>query len=81
MENLGDRAQALAEGRQALRHDHEFLKINWRIAVGTAVDDVGHGHGQYLGVWAADVFVEWLAECIGPSLGGGEGHGEHGIGT
>ena len=49
--------------------------------MGATVDDVGHGYGQYLGVWAADVFVEWLAECIGPSLGGGEGHGEHGIGT
>ena len=49
--------------------------------MGAAVHDVHHGHGEDLGVGAADVFVEGLAEGVGGGVGGGEGDAEDGVGA
>ena len=79
VKNLGDRAQALGECVEAPGHDHEFLKIDRRVAVGAAVDDVGHRHWQDVGVSAAEMAVERLAGRGRGRLRAGQRHGEDGI--
>ena len=81
VKNFGDCAESFAESRQAGGHHHKFLKINRRITVRAAVDDIGHRHWQHLGVRPAEVFIKRLAQRIGRGFGGGEGHGEHSIGA
>ena len=81
VKNLGDRAQAFAERVEALRHDHEFLKIDRGIRVGAAVDDVRHRHRQYVGLRAAEVAKERLAGRVCRRLGAGQRNGEDGIGA
>ena len=79
MEGLGDRAQALGEGVEALGHDHEFLKVNGRIRVRAAVDDVGHGDGQHFGVRPAEILEERHAQRVRRRLGVGERDREDGV--
>ena len=81
VEGFGDRAQALAEGVEALRHDHEFLEINRGIRVRAAVDDVGHRHRQHLGVRSAEVLEERQAQRVGGGLGVGQRDGQDGVGA
>ena len=81
VENLGDGLQAFAERGEAVRHDHELLEVNGRVRVRAAVDDVGHGDREHLGVGPAEVFEERLAERGGSGLGVGEGDGEDGVGA
>ena len=81
VEGFGDGAQALGEGIEAFRHDHELLEINGRVGVGAAVDDVGHGDGEDLGVRAAEIFKERKADRLGRRLGGGEGNGQDRVGA
>ena len=47
--------QAFRKTRRALGHDHEFLKIDWRIGMRATVQDVHHRHGQHFCVRAAEV--------------------------
>ena len=81
MEGFGDRAQAFAEAGRPLRHDHEFLEVNRRVGVRAAVEHVDHGHGQDLGIGAAEVFEERLAERRGGGLRVGERDAENGVGA
>jgi len=79
VENLGAGAEGLREAREVFRHDHELLEVDRRVAVGAAVEDVHHRHGEDLGIWPAEVFVEWLADLRCGCFRGGEGDGEDGI--
>ena len=65
MENLAARAQSFGEGRHAFGHDHELLKIDRRIRVRAAVDDVHHRYRQHLGIRSAEVFEKREAELVG----------------
>ena len=49
------------------RHHHEFLKVYIVVRMRPAVENIHHGHGQRLGVRAADVAVErhFLNTCRG----------------
>ena len=79
VKSFGDGAQAFAERRQTQRHDHEFLKINRRVGVRAAVDDVGHRHGQHFGVRPAEIFEQRLVQRGGGGFGVGERNGENGV--
>ena len=79
MEDFGDGSQTFTEGGEAVRLDHEFLEINGGVGVRAAVDDVGHGHGEHLGVGAAEILEERLAEGGGGGFGVCERNGQDGI--
>src|SRR5208283_2459156 len=51
-----------ASRKLAARHDHILLEVHRRVAVRAAVEDVHHGHWQYLRIHAAEVAVERQAE-------------------
>ena len=55
---LGSPAQGLREAGSADRHDHELLEVHVVVGVGTTVEHVHHGNGQYVGIGATDVAVE-----------------------
>ena len=68
MERLRARAERLGERRPSQRHDHEFLKVDVRVRVGAAVEDVHHRNGQErtggsrsLGDERREMFVERAA--------------------
>ena len=48
--------------------------------MGTAVEDVHHGYGQDLCIWAAHVFVEWKPAGCCSRMSGGQGCTEDGVG-
>ena len=62
-------------------HDHELLDLHVVGGVGAAVEDVHHGHGQHLGVGAADVVVQGGAQALGCGLGAGQGGAQDGVGA
>jgi len=80
VEGFRAHAKRLAEGGGPLGHDHELLDVDGGVGVGAAVEDVHHGHGQRLGVWASQVAVELEAAGLGGGLGVGEGDAEDGVG-
>ena len=49
--------------------------------MGTAVEDVHHGHGQGLAVHAAHVVVEGHTQALSGGLGHGQGAAQDGVGT
>ena len=81
MEHLGAAAQGLPEGGSGDGHDHELLDLHVVGGVGTAVEDVHHGHGQLLGVHAADVVIQAGAQALGSGLGAGQRGAQNGVGT
>ena len=46
-----------------------------------AVENVHHGHGQNLGVGAADIVVQGGAQGLGRCLGAGQGSAQDGVGA
>ena len=80
MEHLGAHAQAFREGVRADRHDHELLDVDGVVCVGTAIDDVHHGHRHQVGVHATDVTVQRLTEGARGGLGHGEADAKQGVG-
>ena len=74
-------AQGFPESRRAGRNDHEFLKVDGRVGVGTAVDDVHHGDGQNLGVRTAQVAVQGLLQLGRRRLGKRQGNAQNGVGS
>ncbi len=81
MEHFGAHADTFVERGCADGADHEFLEADGCIGVCAAVDDVHHGNGQYVGVAAADVFVEGQVEVVGGSFSYGQGYAEDGVGA
>ncbi len=79
VEYFGTHADAFVERSSADRTNHEFLEADGSVGVSATVDDVHHGHGQHVGVAAADVFVEGQAEVVGSGLGNGERYTEDGV--
>ena len=79
--DLGAHAQGLTEGGGADGGDHELLDVHVGVGVGAAVEDVHHGHGQDVGVGAADVLEQVQAGGLGGGLGGGQGDAEDGVGA
>ena len=69
-------AQCLRETRQAFRHDHELLKIDRRIRVRAAVDDVHHRHRQHARVGSPEIFEERQTELRGRGVGVCERNGK-----
>jgi hypothetical protein len=49
--------------------------------VSAAVENVHHGHGQGLGVDAADIVVQGGAQALGSGLGAGQGGAKNGVGA
>ena len=81
VEDFGAGADGFGHGRQTVRDDHEFLKVDGGVGVGSGVDDVHEGHGQHVGVDAAEVAVERQGAALGGGSGCGEGDGEDGVGA
>ena len=81
VEYLGAHADALAERSGADGTNHELLEADGSVGVGAAVDDVHHGHGQSVGVAAADVLVQGQVEVVGCGLCHGERYAEDGVGA
>ena len=63
------------------RLDHEFLEGDRRIGVRTAVDDVHHRNGQYLGVYIPYIAVQRQTEFVGSGFGYRQRYTEDGVGT
>ncbi len=72
VEDFTTHTEGFAEGLSALRHDHEFLDVNRCIGMRAAVHYIHHGHGQYLGIGAPDVFIEGEIEGGCGGLGCGQ---------
>ncbi|MNE33035.1 hypothetical protein D3C80_1266770 [compost metagenome] len=85
MEDLGAHAQGVGEVLGANRLHHELLDVDVVIGVLAAVDDVHHRHRHGVlarsAVQFGDVGVQRNALGLGSGLGGGQGHGEDGVGT
>src|SRR5580765_3736389 len=84
VKDFGAPAQRLGKRRRAERHDHELLKIDARIGVRAAVQDVHHRHGQRERVAAveiADVSIEWNLLRRGSRAKRRHRHAEQGIGA
>ena len=81
VENFGTVAQRLTQRRRTDRHDHEFLEVDRRVRVGTAIDDVHHRHRQHLRIGSTEVLVERHAELCGRGLGHCHRDTENCIGT
>ena len=78
---LGAHPQGLPEAAGAHRHDHELLDLHVVGGVSAAIEDVHHGHGQHLGVDAANVVVEGAAQALSSGLGAGQGGAQDGVGA
>ena len=81
VEDLGAHLEGLFEAAGAHRHNHELLDLNIVGGMGAAVENVHHGHGQSLGVDAADIVVEAGAQGLGGGLGAGQGRAQDGVGA
>lgn len=81
MESFGAHAQPLAQGGSSHRPYHELLKGDGGVGVRAAVDDVHHGHGQHITVYASYVGIERPSECCGCGPGRGQRDAQDGVGT
>ena len=81
MEDLGAHAQSLTEAGGAHRHDHELLDLHVVGGVSAAIKDVHHGHGQLLGVDAADIVVQRSTQALSSGLGAGQRGTQDGVGA
>ena len=81
VENLGAHLEGLLPAAGAHRHDHELLDVHVVGGVSAAVEDVHHGHGEGLGVDAADIVVEADAQALSGGLGAGQGGTQDGVGA
>ncbi len=85
MEDFGAHAQRIGKGLGADRLDHEFLDVDVVVGMLAAVDDVHHRHRHGVlarrAVEVGDVRVERQVLVLSSGLGGGEGHGEDGVGA
>ena len=81
MEDLSAHAQGLAPALGAHGHDHELLDVHVVGGVRTAIQNVHHGHGQGLGVHAAQIAVQGQAQALGGCLGAGQGSAQNGVGA
>ena len=79
MEHLCAPAQRLLEGRCAHRHDHELLRIHRVGGVCAAVQNVHHGHGQTVAVYAAQKAVQGHFQRSGCGAAGCNGNGQNGV--
>ncbi|MNF89651.1 hypothetical protein D3C84_721840 [compost metagenome] len=85
MENLGAHAQTFRESLGANWLHHEFLDVDVVIGVLATVDDVHHRNRHRVdtrgAVQVGDVSVQRQVLVVSGSLGGGQGHGEDGVGA
>ena len=81
MENLGSHSHGLLLTLGAYGTNHELLESDGRVGVGSAIDDVHHGHGHHVGVAAANVAIERQSQGLGGSVGGGQGDTQDGVGA
>ena len=79
MEHLGAPAQCFLKGGCAHRHDHEFLCVHGVGGVCAAVQDVHHGHGQAVAVYAAQKTVQRHFQRSGCCAAGCNGHRQNGV--
>ena len=77
MKDLRARAQRFAELIGADGNDHEFLKVYVVVGVGAAIDDVHHGDGQRLRVFAAKIAIKRKVLIVGRSSRRRERHGQN----
>lgn len=81
VEHFGTHTESFGEGGGTDGHNHEFLKVDAVVGMGTAVEDVHHGDGEHVAAATAKIAVKLLARLHGSGLGTGEGDTEDGIGT
>ena len=80
VEDLCAHTQCLLPALCADGHDHELLDIDVGAGrVCATVEDVHHGNGQGLGVYAADVVIKALAGSLCRCACAGEGYAENGV--
>ena len=79
MEHLSAPAQRLLEGGCTHRHDHELLRIHRVGGVCAAVQNVHHGHGQTVAVYAAQKAVQGHFQRSGCGAAGCNGNGQNGV--
>jgi len=80
MENFRPVAQGFPESGSPLGHDHEFLKVDGGVRMGSSIDDVHHGDGQNLGVRSTQVFEKGKVELNGGGFCHGQGDAQDGVG-
>ena len=81
MEHLGAPAQRFLKGGCAHRHDHKLLRVHGVGGVCAAVQDVHHGHGQAVAVYAAQKTVQRHFQRSGCCAAGCNGHRQNGVCT
>ena len=81
VEHLGAGAQGLAEALGPHRQDHELLDVERVVGMGAAIDDVHQRRRQHARVDAAQIAIERQAGADGGGPGGGEAHGQDGVGA
>ena len=81
VEAFGDGLQTLGKCIEPFGHNHEFLKINRGIRMSAAVNHIGHGHRQHLGVRPPKVFEKRQTKRLGGGFGVGKRDGQNGIGA
>ena len=60
MKNFGAVTQRFRKSRRTFRHDHEFLKIDRRIGMRAAIQNVHHRHRQNFRILASEITKERL---------------------
>ncbi len=81
VKNFRPVAQSFRKSRRPFRHDHEFLKIDGRVGMSAAIQDVHHRYGQYPGIGAAQITEEREAAGNGRSMSCCEGNPEQRVGA
>ena len=81
VEDLRAHADGIGAGVGPHRHDHELLDVDGVVGMRPAIDDVHHGHGQQVGVAAAEIAIERSLERFRRRLGHGQRYAEDGIGA
>ena len=79
MEHLGAPAQRFFKGGGTHRHDHELLRVHGVGGVCAAVQDVHHGHGQAVAVYAAQKTVQRHFQRSSCCAAGCNGHRQNGV--
>src|SRR5262245_1885055 len=79
MKNFRAIAKRFRKGGRAFWHDHEFLKIDWRVGMGSTVQNIHHWNGQNPGGLAPKITEERNFIGSRSSMGGSERDAEERI--
>ena len=76
MVGLSAPTDGLAERRRPDGHDHELLEVDAVVGVDAAVENVHHGHRQYVSIRPTDVAIQRDFEVVSGCFGDGQAGAE-----